>query len=116
MVLYRDRNSTREELIQAGYTWEYMDSWQPKTTLYRHADGLNVQGEVVHPYGSTITGVPGNPDYVLRKARIGFFPYPPTNDPTCCKWCAERAVTIDRGSSSNEKKSVSRRTNEPVKE
>ena len=113
MVIYKDRNSTRQELVSAGYAWEYMDSWQPKTTLYRHADGLNVQGEVVHPYGSTIEGVPGNPDYVLRKARIGFFPYPP-NEHCNCKWCTERAVTIDRGSSSNEKKSVSRRTYEPV--
>ena len=115
MVIYKDRNSTRQELVSAGYAWEYMDSWQPKTTLYRHADGLNVQCEVVHPYGSTIEGVPGNPDYVLRKARIGFFPYPP-NEHCNCKWCTERAVTIDRGSSSNEKKSVSRRTDEPVKE
>ena len=115
MVIYKDRNSTRQELVSAGYAWEYMDSWQPKTTLYRHADGLNVQGEVVHPYGSTIEGVPGNPDYVLRKARIGFFPYPP-NEHCNCKWCTERAVTIARGSSSNEKKSVSRRTDEPVKE
>ena len=115
MVIYKDRNSTRQELVSAGYAWEYMDSWQPKTTLYRHADGLNVQGEVVHPYGSTIKGVPGNPDYVLRKARIGFFPYPP-NEHCNCKWCTERVVTIDRDSSSNEKKSVSRRTDEPVKE
>ena len=115
MVIYKDRNSTRQELVSAGYAWEYMDSWQPKSTLYRHADGLNGQGEVVHPYGSTIEGVPGNPDYVLRKARIGFFPYPP-NEHCNCKWCTERAVTIDRGSSSNEKKSVSRRTDEPVKE
>ena len=97
----------REELTGIGYSWEYLDTWQPKTVLYRHADGLNAEGEVVHPYGSEVRGVPGNPDYVIKKAKIGFFPYPP--NPHCgCHWCLERkgkeeAVTIDRGSSSSKK-------------
>ena len=107
MVSFRDRKSMREELTQIGYSWEYLDTWQPKTVLYRHADGLNAEGEVVHPYGSEVRGVPGNPDYVIKKAKIGFFPYPP--NPHCgCRWCLERkgkeeAVTIDRGSSSSKK-------------
>tara|TARA_R100000008_G_C3508335_1_gene127448 strand:+ start:133 stop:462 length:330 start_codon:yes stop_codon:yes gene_type:complete len=109
MVSFRDRKSTREELVGIGYSWEYLDTWQPKTVLYRHADGLNVNGDVVHPYGSKVKGVPGNPDYVIKKAKIGFFPYPP-NEHCGCPWCIERkgkkeegAVTIDRGSSSSKK-------------
>ena len=110
MVSFRDRKQTREELVGAGYSWEYLDTWQPKTVLYRHADGLNVDGDVVHPYGSTVEGVPGNPDYVLSKAKIGFFPYPP-NEHCNCKWCVERVVKIDRDSSASEKtKSDNRRT------
>ena len=110
MVGFKDRRATREELVGAGYSWEYLDTWQPKTVLYRHADGLNVDGDVVHPHGSTVEGVPGNPDYVLSKAKIGFFPYPP--NPHCnCKWCVERVVKIDRDSSTSEKtKSDNRRT------
>ena len=110
MVSFRDRKQTREELVGAGYSWEYLDTWQAKTVLYRHADGLNVEGVVVHPHGSTVEGVPGNPDYVLKKAKIGFFPYPP-NEHCNCEWCVERVVTIDRDSSTTEKnKSVNRRT------
>ena len=99
----------REELVGAGYSWEYLDGWQPKTVLYRHADGLNIEGEVVHPYGSRIEGVPGNPDYVLKKAKIGFLPYPP-NEHCDCIHCIERklkteekVVTIDRDYSSDKK-------------
>ena len=106
MVSYKDRGEMRKELVGAGYSWEYLDGWQPKTTLYRHADGLNIEGDIVFPYGSTVDGVPGNPDYVLKKAKIGFLPYPP-NEHCVCRWCVERkleteekVVTIDRGSSS----------------
>jgi hypothetical protein len=109
MVSFKDRNTTKEELVNAGYALEYIDSWQPKTVLYRHADGLNVEGDVVYPHGSQVKGVPGNPEYVLRKAKIGFLPYPP-NEHCNCRWCVERknikeeeAVTIDRGSSSSKK-------------
>ena len=110
MVSFRDRKQTREELVGAGYSWEYLDTWQAKTVLYRHADGLNVDGAVVHPYGSTVEGVPGNPDYVLSKAKIGFFPYRP-KEQCYCKWCVERVVKIDRDSSTSEKtKSDNRRT------
>ena len=66
MVSFRDRRATREELVNAGYSWEYLDTWQAKTVLYRHADGLNVEGDVVPPHGSTVEGVPGSPEYVLQ--------------------------------------------------
>ena len=89
MVTFRDRKMTREALVRAGYSWEYLDQWQPKVSLYRHADGLDPSGKVVFPYGTEIKGVPGNPDYVLKKAKIGFFQYPP-NEHCGCLWCVER--------------------------
>ena len=95
MVSFRDRRATREELVNAGYSWEYLDTWQAKTVLYRHADGLNVEVDVVHPHGSTVEGVPGSPEYVLQKSRIGWFPYPPSNACTC-RWCAERTVEAQK--------------------
>jgi hypothetical protein len=80
----------RTELVSEGYAWEYIDEWQPKATLYRHTPGLNVEGVLVSPLGTPIKGVPGNPDYVLRKARLGMLPYPPGD--TCeCRWCVARS-------------------------
>jgi hypothetical protein len=94
MVAYRDRRGMRQELVAQGYSWEYLDEWQAKTTLYRHAPGLNVQGAIVFPSGTEIKGVPGNPDYVLKKARIGMFPYPPSSACTC-RWCKDETKWAD---------------------
>ena len=91
MVQYKDRRGMRQELAASGYKMEYLDEWQPKTTLYRHAPGMTVNGAVAFPVGSEVKNVPGNPDYVIRKAKIGMLPYPP-NDACACKWCQERAV------------------------
>ena len=91
MVTTSERQKQRKELGEAGYAWDYVDGWQPKTNLYRHAPGLSATGETVFPVGSLVKGVPGSPDYVLRKARIGMFQRPPGD--TCeCRWCVERAV------------------------
>ena len=93
MVNLSDRQRMRQELVAQGYSWEYVDEWQPKTTLYRHAPGLDIEGNEVSPVGSTIKGVPGSPDYVLRKARLGMFPFPPAD--TCeCRWCVARKVDV----------------------
>ena len=87
-----ERNKMKTELASLGYSMKYIDEWQPKTTLYRHKPSYNIAGEVSEGIGTTTKGVPGNPDYVLRKAHIGLFPWPPTEK--CeCKWCAERLVT-----------------------
>ena len=91
MVNLSDRQRQREELVSIGYSYEYIDEWQPKTTLYRHAPGLNVDGNEVFPVGSPVKGVPGSPDYVLSKARIGMFPFPPSVSCTC-RWCAEKNI------------------------
>ena len=79
------------ELVNTGFSMRYIDEWQAKTVLYRHKASLNVQGEVVRDVGTALTGVPGNPDYVLRKAKIGLFPWKP--GVSCdCKWCKDSYV------------------------
>ena len=83
-----ERNQQKMELVNSGFSLRYIDEWQPKTTLYRHKPSLNVEGEVVMDIGTPLIGVPGNPDYVLRKARIGMFPWKP--GVSCdCKWCKD---------------------------
>jgi len=94
MVNLSDRQRMRQELVAVGYSWEYIDEWQPKTTLYRHAPGLDINGNEVFPVGSSIKGVPGSPDYVLKKSRIGMFPFLPGD--TCeCRWCKARSVNVE---------------------
>ena len=94
MVNLSDRQRMRQELVAQGYSWEYVDEWQPKTTLYRHAPGLDIDGNEVFPVGSAIKGVPGSPDYVLRKSRIGMFPFLPGD--TCeCRWCSANRVNVE---------------------
>jgi len=94
MVTTRERTQLREELVGQGYSWEYIDGWQPKITLYRHAEKLNPSKEVVSQIGSKVENLPGNPDYVLRKARQGLLPYPPSD--TCeCRWCEARSVGVE---------------------
>ena len=86
-----ERNQQKVELANSGFSMRYIDEWQPKTVLYRHKASLNVQGEVVRDVGTALTGVPGNPDYVLRKAKIGLFPWKP--GVSCdCKWCKDSYV------------------------
>ena len=86
-----ERNMQKVELANNGFSMRYIDEWQPKTTLYRHKPSLNVEGEVVMDTGTPVTGVPGNPDYVLKKAKIGLFPWKP--GVSCdCKWCKDSYV------------------------
>mgnify|MGYP005833863433 FL=1 len=83
-----ERNQQRIELANTGFSMSYIDEWQPKTTLYRHKASFSLSGEIVMAVGTAVKGVPGNPDYVLRKARIGLFPWKP-NASCECKWCRE---------------------------
>ena len=81
-----ERTKLREELVGQGYSWKYIDEWQPKVTLFRHRVIKNPNGEIVSPAGTKLENLPGNPDYVNRKGRIGLYPWPPSN--TCtCRWC-----------------------------
>ena len=84
-----ERNQQKNELASIGFSLKYIDEWQPKTTLYRHKPSYSVDGEISEDVGTTVAGVPGSPDYVLRKARIGLFPWPPSDSCTC-RWCLER--------------------------
>ena len=86
-----ERNQQKMELVNSGFSMRYIDEWQPKTTLYRHKASMNIQGDVVRDIGTTVTGVPGNPDYVLRKSKIGLFPWKPSE--SCeCRWCKDSYV------------------------
>ena len=106
MVTTSDRQRLRTELVSQGYSWEYVDEWQPKTTLYRRAAGLDVNGGEAFPVGTPVKGVPGNPDYVTRKGRIGMLPYPPSN--TCeCKWCSVRNASEKKTAGAKKKSSES---------
>ena len=88
MVGISERNKQKVELVNQGFSLRYIDEWQPKVTLYRHKASMNTQNEVVREIGTTVKGVPGNPDYVLRKSKIGLFPWKPGEE--CkCKWCRE---------------------------
>jgi hypothetical protein len=90
-----DRNKQRLELVNSGYALDYLTEWQPKTTLYRHKESRSVDGSMGEGIGTEVKGVPGNPDYVLRKAKIGLFTWPPSD--TCeCRWCRERAASTPK--------------------
>jgi len=94
MVTTRERTQIREELVSQGYSWEYVDGWQPKITLFRHTPLMNLSNEIVSPVGSKVDNLPGSPDYVLRKARLGMLPYPPGD--TCeCRWCVATKVKVE---------------------
>jgi len=84
-----ERNQMKNELAGMGYSLKYIDEWQPKTRLYRHKAAYNSEGTMMEGVGTFISNVPGNPDYVLRKAKIGLFPWMP-GDTCTCKWCLER--------------------------
>jgi len=94
-ITTKERTELREELVGQGYSWKYIDEWQPKVTLIRHRAIKNPNGEIVSPAGTKLENLPGNPDYVNRKARLGLFPWPPSN--TCtCRWCAEKSAEVAR--------------------
>jgi len=94
MVGITERNQQKKELVDAGFSLKYIDEWVPKTTLYRHRASYNVEGKISEEVGTAVKGVPGNPDYVLRKKKIGLFPWIPSE--SCdCKWCAERNRAVD---------------------
>ena len=62
MVTTKERTEIRAELVGQGYSWEYIDGWQPKITLYRHREIKNGE-EVVSPVGTKVENLPGNPFY-----------------------------------------------------
>ena len=84
----KERTDLRQELVGQGYSWKYIDEWPIKTTLYWHRDNG------VKSVGTPVSGVPGNPDYVSKKARIGLLQWPPSEACTC-RWCLGRRGTKD---------------------
>ena len=82
----KERTELRGELTSQGYSWNYIDDWPPKITLYRHREIKNPSGEVVSPAETALPNLPGQPDYVNRKARQGLLQWPPSESCTCI-WC-----------------------------
>ena len=82
-----ERNKLKQELSGLGYSMSYIDDWQPKTTLYRHKASYNTDGSLCDEVGTAVRNVPGNPEYVRRKAKIGLFTWKPGEN--CeCSWCS----------------------------
>ena len=103
-ITTKERTELRQELVGQGYSWKYIDEWQPKVTLYRPRALTTPSGETVSPVGTALVNLPGNPDYVSRKARLGLLPWKPSTN--CdCRWCAknrpEQEVTSVAESISN---------------
>jgi hypothetical protein len=89
MTNISERNHQKNELASLGYSLKYIDEWSPKITLYRHKPAYNQDGLIVEEVGTFVKGVPGEPSYVLRKAKIGLFPWRP-NEGCTCQWCQAR--------------------------
>ena len=103
-----DRNRQKNELASIGYSLQYIDEWQPKTTLYRHKPSYNTSGKIDADVGTEVSGVPGSPDYVLRKSKIGLFQWPPSE--SCdCQWCQEssKAPKVEKQETGGEEKNTS---------
>ena len=83
------RNRQQNELAAIGYSLRYIDDYGPRTKLYRHKPSYSLDGSINEEVGSFVAGVPGNPEYVLSKAKIGLFAWPP-NQGCTCQWCNER--------------------------
>ncbi len=90
----KKRQEVRAELVSQGYSYDYVDSWPPKTTLYAHRALLNVEGKVAMERGSLVENQPGHPDHMARKSRIGLLPWPPSKE--CkCKACREEVTSTE---------------------
>ena len=87
-----ERNRQKNELTSVGFSMKYIDEWHPRTTLYRHKPSYNIDGEMTADVGTSVEGVTGEPSYVLKKAKIGLFPWKP-NEGCTCQWCNENKVT-----------------------
>ena len=106
MVAITERQELRRKLVEQGFTWEFIDEPNPKTVMYRHAPGMNVEGEVVFPVGSIWPGkTTTDARYILSKAKIGVFPFPPSEGHDC-KWCAANKVEVGDSVQIEEQESV----------
>ena len=106
----KERTDLRAELVSQGYSWKYIDEWQPKITLYRHREMRNPSGELVSEVGARIEGLPGQPDFVTRKARQGLLQWPPSES-CICRWCQARQA---EGATKAEVAQVAEAAPEPV--
>jgi len=84
-----ERLSLKRELSKFGIRGEYLDGWQPREDLWRHAPKLNITGTQTRPAGAIVPNQPADMDHKLRMAVNGVLPWKPMRD--CrCKACRER--------------------------
>jgi len=109
-------NKQKQELVSVGFSMDWIDQDRPKVMLYRHKASYNVEGIMSEDVGSTLKGVPGSPDYVLRQAKKGQFPWPPSE--SCeCRWCNERrsSGSESRASASAPEDTAEKKEETPIK-
>ncbi len=92
----KTRETMADELEKLGYTWEYLEKWQPQVDMYWHVDQVNIAGEVVGLAGAMLPNLPGHADHQARYARRGLLPWPP-GEGCECKGCRERYGTERTG-------------------
>lgn len=85
----KQKRELQVELRSKGYSWNYLDTWQPKVDMWWHRPQLNTEGQEVWPAGTLVPNQPGHPDHQARLSRRGLLPWPPSEG--CrCKGCRDR--------------------------
>lgn len=96
MATVKQRELERD-LRAKGFTTEILKTWQPKLDMWRHAPGLNENGNIVHPIGTKIPNQAKLWDHQLRMSTRGILPWKPGQE--CielhkggCTPCREQAA------------------------
>jgi hypothetical protein len=90
-----ERQKLRQDLAKHGIRGDYLAGWPDKVDCWRHPPWYNNVGKVVKPAGTFVPNQPGIPDSVLRLARRGVLPTPPSES-CSCKACRERDWSLTR--------------------
>ena len=84
-----ERQTLKRELATFGIKGDYLERWQPREDLWRHAPKFNLNGVQTRPVGAIVPNQPSVWDHKSRLAKRGVLPWKPTRD--CeCKACRER--------------------------
>jgi len=101
-------NQEKRELENVGHVSSLIDDSPARLVLYRHKPDYNTSGAIVADVGTSENNASGNTSYMLKKSKIGRFPWKPGEEclsrpfkgiggePTHgCRWCRERAEVQD---------------------
>jgi hypothetical protein len=87
-----ERQTLKRELATFGIKGDYLEGWQPREDLWRHAPKFNLNGAQTSPAGAIVPNQPTEWDHKLRLAKRGVLQWKPTKD-CACKACRERDWT-----------------------